>query len=159
MRGARGFFAIGVYHPKTEANIGSLWRSAHLYGAAFIFTVGRRYQHQSSDTPKAPRSVPLMHFTDIHDVIEHLPDSTPLIGVELDPRATMLGSYCHPPRGAYLLGAEDHGLPMMVRDRCHALVEIESAEPQSNNVATAGGILLWHRHNQLARVAAAQVNA
>lgn len=156
MRGPRGFFAVGVYHPKTEANIGSLWRSAALYGAAFIFTVGRRYQHQASDTPKTQRSIPLFHFADVEDVVEHLPNSTPLIGVELDPRATLLGSYCHPARGAYLLGAEDYGLSMAVRDRCHSLVEIESAEPWSNNVATAGGILMWHRHNQLARAAAAQ---
>jgi tRNA G18 (ribose-2'-O)-methylase SpoU len=150
-RERRGFFAVGVYHPKTESNIGSLWRTAHLYGAAFLFTIGRRYQRQASDTTHARYSVPLLHFDDIDDAVDHLPHSTPLIGVELDPRATLLGSFNHPSRGAYLLGAEDHGLPVAVLDRCHSLVEIESVEPWSNNVATAGGILLWHRHNQLAR--------
>jgi tRNA G18 (ribose-2'-O)-methylase SpoU len=149
IRDTRGFFAIGVYHPKTENNIGSLWRSAHLYGAAFIFTVGRRYQHQASDTTKASGAIPLIHFETVDDLVEHLPNSTPLVGVELDPRAKLLGAYQHPVRGAYLLGAEDHGLPLQVLDRCHSLVEIESVEPWSNNVATAGGILLWHRHNQL----------
>ena len=152
MRERRGFFAVGVYHPKTESNVGSLWRTAHLYGAAFLFTIGRRYEHQASDTTKARFTVPLLHFADIDDAIAHLPHSTPLIGVELDPRAHLLGSFQHPQRGAYLLGAEDHGLPVSVMDRCHSLVEIESVEPWSNNVATAGGILLWHRHNQLARV-------
>ncbi|MCP6423623.1 hypothetical protein NL463_30385, partial [Klebsiella pneumoniae] len=77
-------------------NIGSLWRSAHLYGASFIFTVGRRYQMQASDTPKTRRHTPMFEFRDIDDLVAHLPYSCPLIGVELDPRAMPLTSFAHP---------------------------------------------------------------
>ena len=35
-----GFFGIGVYRLKTEANHGTLWRSAFQFGADFIFTIG-----------------------------------------------------------------------------------------------------------------------
>ena len=152
----RGFFAVGVYRPKTEANVGTLWRTAHLYGAAFVFTVGRRYQRQSSDTPKTPLHTPLFHFADINDLGEHLPWSAPLVGVELDSRSVSLPSYEHRLRSVYLLGAEDHGLPPDVLDACHDVIQIPSLAPQSMNVAVAGSVVLYDRHvKSLARDEAA----
>ena len=142
----RGFFAVGVYHPKTEANIGTLWRTASLYDAAFVFTVGRRYRTQASDTPKTTRHIPLFHFDTVADLIDHLPDGAPLIGVELDPRATPLHRYTHRPQGVYMLGAEDNGLPVNVLDLCHDLVVLDSVQPQSMNVAVAGSIVIYDRH-------------
>lgn len=150
----RGFFAIGVSHPKTAQNIGTLMRSANLYGAAFVFTIGRRYQRQASDTPHTRLHTPLFHFRDVDDLHGHLPWSCPLVGVELDPRAVTLGEFRHPERAVYLLGAEDHGLTAEERDRCHHLVQIESLLPQSMNVATAGTLLLYSRHMAAQRVAA-----
>jgi hypothetical protein len=38
MGAVRGYFGIGIYHGKTEENIGTLWRSAYAYGADFVFT-------------------------------------------------------------------------------------------------------------------------
>ena len=69
----RGFFGIGVWHPKHEINIGGLWRSACCFGAAFVFTVGRRYRNQPSDTLKAVRHIPLVEYVDVEDLIWHLP--------------------------------------------------------------------------------------
>jgi hypothetical protein len=66
----RGFFAVGVDQPKCEINIGTLWRTAHILGAAYLFTIGKRYRRQPSDTTKrcpsgsgvdAPSSDPLGH--------------------------------------------------------------------------------------------------
>jgi tRNA G18 (ribose-2'-O)-methylase SpoU len=142
----RGFFAVGVYHPKTEANIGTLMRTAYLYDAAFVFTVGQRYRRQASDTPKTSGSIPLFHFDTIDDLHAHLPYGAPLVGVELDPRATALHEYSHPERAVYLLGAEDSGLPQHVIDRCHDLLVLDSVQPQSMNVATAGSIVIYDRH-------------
>lgn len=141
----RGYFAIGIFHNRTPANIGTLWRSAHMYDAAFVFTVGARYNKQASDTPKTPRHKPLFHFDDLDDLVRHLPDACPLVGIELDPRATMLNEYRHPERVCYLLGAEDHGLSAAARDRCHDLVQIEGPKPQSLNVAVAGSLVMHHR--------------
>ena len=152
-RDQRGFFAVGVYHPKTEVNVGTLLRSAYLYDAAYVFTVGRRYSPQPGDTPRTPRHIPLFHFDTIDDVIEHLPEACPLVGVELDPRGQRLDRFEHPQRAAYLLGAEDHGLPPHVRDACHALVEIPTPQPQSMNVAVAGSIVLYDRSVKAARLA------
>lgn len=142
----RGYFGIGIVHGKTEANIGTLWRAAYLYDAAFVFTVGRRYKRQASDTPNTPRHVPLFEFSAIDDLLAHLPYSCPLVGVELDPRAVPLSEFQHPERACYLLGAEDHGLPIATLDRCHALVQIETPQPQSMNVSVAGSLVLHSRY-------------
>ena len=145
-RNDRGYFAIGVYRPKTAANIGTLWRTATLSGAALIFPVGERYQRQPSDTPKTWRHIPLLHFADLDDLVEHLPFSAPLVGVELDERAKPLWKFAHPERAVYLLGAEDDGLPPAVLKRCHHVIQIESDQAQSMNVATAGAVITYHRH-------------
>lgn len=140
------YFGVAVWHPKTEANIGTLWRSARTYQASMLATVGpRRYEHQCTDTTKAPRSIPLVRFADIDDLIAHLPHGCELIGVELADRAKPLDQFTHPGQGLYLLGAEDHGLPAAVLERCHRLVQIESPEPWSLNVATAGTLVMWDR--------------
>lgn len=141
----RGFFGIAVHHAKHEANIGTLWRSASSYGAAFVATVGARYERQASDTTKTWRHTPLVHYRDMDDLIEHLPHACPLVGVELDPRAESLTDYRHMDRALYLLGAEDHGLPVSVLDRCHQVVQIPSPQPWSLNVAVAGSLLMHDR--------------
>jgi tRNA G18 (ribose-2'-O)-methylase SpoU len=151
---ARGYFAVGIYHPKTGANVGSLWRSASLFGASYVFTVGRRYQLQASDTPNTARRIPLHHFSDVGDLVRHLPTGCPLVGVELDERAEPLRRFVHPERGAYLLGAEDAGLPAAVLDRCHFLTRIEYPAPEPMNVACAGSVVLHDRYAKSLAVSA-----
>lgn len=143
---ASGYFGIGIYQGKTEANIGTLWRSAHLYGASFIYTVGRRYRRQASDTANTPRHTPLFEYDTIDDLHTHLPHGCPLVAVELDPRARPLGRFTHPEQACYLLGAEDNGLPLHVLDRAHHIVQVETLLPQSHNVAVAGALVLHGRH-------------
>lgn len=146
LRSQSGFFGVAVWHPKHEANIGTLWRSAMTYEATMLATVGPlRYQHQASDTTKAPRHIPLQHFADIDDLIDHLPHSCPLVGVELDDRAVPLTSFHHPRQALYLLGAEDHGLPPSVLDRCHHVVQIPTPMRWSLNLAVAGSLLMHDR--------------
>jgi tRNA G18 (ribose-2'-O)-methylase SpoU len=139
----RGFCGIGVYHPKTAINVGTLWRTAHALGASWMFTVGRRYERQAADTSKAWRHLPLFNFATLDDLCAHLPYSCPLVGVELDERAVSLAEFSHPERACYLLGAEDHGLPPGVLDRCHAVIQLPGAH--CLNVAVAGSIVLYDR--------------
>ncbi|WPH57748.1 RNA methyltransferase, TrmH family [Mycobacterium phage WXIN] len=146
--GPRGFAAMVCYQPKHEVNVGTLWRSAFLYDIAFLGTVGRRYEKQASDTPNTPNKVPLVHYSDIDDLVEHLPYGCPLVGVELDERSVPLSRFCHPPNAVYLVGAEDHGLPPKVLDKCHAIVQIETPNPWSMNVSVAGSMVLRDRYLQ-----------
>lgn len=52
----RGFFEIGVYHPKTAENIGTLLRSAYQCGASGVFTIGTRWgpNYATIAGPNAP---------------------------------------------------------------------------------------------------------
>lgn len=141
---ARGFFAIGVEHGKSSVNVGTLWRSANLLGASYIFTVGRRYQRQSSDTMQTWRHVPLFHFATIEHMRAHMPYDCLLVGVEMHPEAIPLHQANHPERAVYLLGAEDHGLTHEALDACQRLVILPGE--RSMNVAVAGSIVMYDRH-------------
>ena len=155
---SRGYFAVGICGGKTPENLGTLWRSASLYGAAFVFTVGKRYRAQACDTPNTPRHTPLFHFSDLDDLVQHLPHGCPLVGVELADGSQPLSDYRHPERAAYLLGAEDNGLSAAQILRCHSLVQIEAARPYSMNVAVAGSIVLYDRHTTRAGTVRAELS-
>lgn len=149
---SRGYFGVAVYHPKTAANVGTLWRSANAYGAAFLATVGHRYYPQASDTCRSPNHVPLHHYADLDDLLAHLPHSCPLIGVELTETAVRLDEFEHPLRALYLLGAEDHGLPAAVLERCHRVVRVPAGVTWSLNVAIAGSLVVYDRWLKRERV-------
>jgi len=146
----RNYFAIGIESPKTGQNVGSLWRAATIYGAAFIFTVGRRYKKSAhcgiADTCNTPKHTPLLHFDTIEMLRSALYDC-PLIGVELDPNAVPLAAYRHPQRACYLLGSEDNGLSKAALEACHSLVVLPGRF--SMNVACAGSTVLYDRHSKI----------
>lgn len=143
----RGYFGIGIEHPKTGVNVGTLWRTAHNFGASFIFTIGHRYNKQPSDTTKAWRSIPLYGFTSFDEFYGHMPYDCELVGVEY-PHATArpLSTFTHPQRAIYLLGAEDRGLSKLALKKCHRFTYISGSRlEQSLNVATAGSIIMYDR--------------
>jgi len=140
----RGYFGIGIENPKREVNVGSLFRSAHLYGAAFVFTVGpRRYERQGSDTTACQRHIPLLRFETASGARDAL--NCALVGIELDDRSVPLGEFRHPVQAAYLMGAEDNGLSAEALASCHSLVQIECPAQWSMNVASAGAIVIYDR--------------
>lgn len=143
MKTSRGFFEIGIYRPKTEQNVGTLWRSAYQLGAAGIFTIGRRYRRQASDTVQANRHIPLRHYETIEEFHEARPYNTPLICVEFGGKP--LSTFRHPEQATYLLGAEDFGLPKNVLEICQHLISIETVRTESFNVSVAGSIVMYHR--------------
>jgi len=138
----RGWFAVGVWHPKTAENIGTLVRSAHAFGASFVFTVGRRYKRQASAV-KLDRHIPVLHFATLDDLRTAMPKGARIVGVELDDRSVPLREFTHPPAAAYLLGAEDHGISSHIRPGMQ-LVQIEGGS-SCLNVATAGSIVMYDR--------------
>jgi tRNA G18 (ribose-2'-O)-methylase SpoU len=141
----RGYFGIGVFQAKREVNIGTLWRHANLYGAAFIYTIGARYDRQCSDTMQTPRHIPLFTYPDEATFSTLRPYDCPLVCIELDERAVPLPEFVHPERAVYLLGAEDNGLPPSILDRAQYVVQIPCPKPYSMNVATAGTLVLYDR--------------
>jgi len=139
----RGFFGIGIENGKTVENLGTLWRTAHAFGADFIFTIGGRYHHQPSDTTKAWRHIPLFHYTTPEDMFSHKPVEIETIGVEIHKAARNLMTFTHPERAMYVLGAEDKGLSPAMLSICSRLVQIPTS--YCINVAVAGSILMYDR--------------
>lgn len=148
MKSPRGHFSVVCWHPKHATNVGTLWRSAFLYGASSIGTIGRRYEKQASDTPNTAMRIPLVSYTDVDDLKAHLPFGCPLIGVEMHETAVSLNKFWHPPSAVYLLGAEDHGLPASVLAKCHQIIQIPAPREWSMNMAAAGTVVLAHRYMQ-----------
>ena len=142
----RGYFGIGIYHGKNSENIGTLWRTANIFGADFIFTIGKRYSQQCSDTMRTPRHVPLFHYTDWDDMLKHVPYDCPVVAIELDERSIPLKNYKHRERCIYLLGAEDHGIPQEVLKRCKEIIQLPG--DHCLNVSTAGSIVMYDRINK-----------
>jgi len=137
------YFQIGIYQGKTEANIGTLWRSAYQLGASGIFTIGRRYRQQASDTVKAMRHIPLINYEDFSHFQSNRPVGALLVGVEMG--GVGLKHFNHPKTAIYLLGSEDNGLPDDVRAKCNSIVSIESVNSESYNVAVAGSLVMYSR--------------
>jgi len=141
-----GYFEIGVYHPKTEINVGTLWRSAFQLGAQGIFTIGHRYKRQASDTANVMLQIPLRHYDSFDEFSKSLPMQASLIAVEMGGRK--LENFVHPKQAIYLLGAEDYGLPQEILDKCRLVVSIGSMRTFSYNVAVAGSIVMYSRFQQ-----------
>lgn len=139
----KGYCAIGVFRGKTTHNLGTLWRSAYILGASYIFTVENKYKKQSSDVLRTWSRVPLFHYRSFDDLLNNIPYDCRLIGVEIDDRAEMLHEFEHPKRAIYLLGAEDTGLPEEVKKKCHFIIKLPGNT--SLNVGVTGSIVLHDR--------------
>lgn len=140
---ARGYYGIALYQPKKAENFGSLLRTAQTLGAAFIAMIDGRYQRQSSDCYGAVHHVPIFEYDSFDLFYANLPKSCQLVGIEQSPRAQDLSDFKHPLSAVYLLGSESDGLPPLVLERCHRLVQLRGE--RSLNLAVAGSIVLYHR--------------
>lgn len=148
----RGYFAIGAEGISKAMNLGSLMRSAHAFGASFLFTVAAAYargQGKSSDTSDAEGQVPLYAFPDVASLV--LPRGCKLVGVEIDDEAVELPSFHHPRCAAYVFGPERGSLSEAMTARCDHLVRIPTQF--SLNVGVTGAIVMYDRLASLGRFA------
>ena len=139
----RGYYGIGIYNVKKPVNVGGLWRHGQAFGASFVFTIGRRFRKEASDTTKAWRHMPLFQYESGADFLTHRPRQCQLVGVEITDRAIALDRFYHPERAIYLLGAEDHGIPGWLLDECQSVVQIPTRF--CLNVASTGAVVLYDR--------------
>jgi tRNA G18 (ribose-2'-O)-methylase SpoU len=138
-----GYFGIGIENIKFGVNYGTLFRTAQIFEADFLFLIGKRFKKQHSDTMKSWRHMPVYSYTDFNDFNEHRPFACKLIGIELDKKAIPIKDYKHPKQAIYLLGAEDHGLSKAAYKHCEDLIILPGEH--SLNVSVAGSIVLYDR--------------
>ena len=148
----RGYFGIGVEGVSKPMNVGALMRTAHAFGASFVFTLGAAYERDEarlSDTSDAAASVPFFEFAGIADFA--LPRDCALVGVELMDDAIELPSFTHPRVAAYVLGPERGALSPALLARCAHVVKIPTRF--SINLALAGALVMYDRLVSLGRFA------
>jgi tRNA G18 (ribose-2'-O)-methylase SpoU len=147
----RGYFGIGAEGISKPMNLGNLMRSAHAFGASFIFLVDAHYTARSalSDTSLAERQMPLYRFDAVDELV--LPKGCVLIGIELLEEATLLPSFRHPLNAAYVFGPERSALSPAMVARCDHVVRIPTRF--CINLAAAGAIVMYDRTLSLGRFA------
>lgn len=140
----RGYFGVGAERVSKAMNLGAVLRTAHAFGASFVFTIGSKHMARDvahADTSKTERHVPLHQWSDVSDL--QLPKGCALVGVELDPAATDLTHFRHPLRAAYFLGPERGSLSDAAMGRCTHLVKIPTRF--CVNLSVAAAIVLYDR--------------
>lgn len=147
----RGYFGIGVEGASKPMNFGNLARSAHGFGASFVFTVkpGKRIETPKSDTTASSDHMPWYTFDEPKDLV--LPDDCRLVGMELTEDAIELPSFRHPSKAAYVLGPEGGSLSPAMMERCEFIVKIPIHI--CVNLAMAGAVIMYDRMISLGRFA------
>ncbi len=140
----RGYFGVGVESISKPRNVGALMRTAHAFGASFVFAlapeIGLGALNQT-DTSKTGDHVPFFTFDSVETMA--LPRSCDLVGVELIDDAIDLPSFRHPERAAYILGPEAGSLSPAVIEKCDFVVKIPTKF--CVNVSVAGALILYDR--------------
>lgn len=148
----RGYFGIGVEGISKPMNLGSLMRTAHAFGASFVFTIGAAFDLRNTrlaDTSAADSSLPLHDYPDLDAFT--LPRGCQLVGLEFREDAIEMPSFRHPARAAYVLGAERDDLSPELIGRCDHVVRIPTQF--CINVALAGALVMYDRMISLGRFA------
>jgi tRNA G18 (ribose-2'-O)-methylase SpoU len=146
----KGYFGIGVEGVSKAMNVGALFRTAHAFGAGFVFTVAASYRPREtsgSDTSDTPGSVPTFHFPDLASL--RLPEGCRLVGIEITGDAIELPSFRHPRQAAYVLGSEREGLSRELQGLCDYVVKIPTRF--SVNLGIAGALVMYDRLRSLGR--------
>ena len=146
----RGYFSVGVEGISKPMNVGAIMRTAHAFGASFVFTIGAVYSKREggrSDTSNAPQHLPLHEYDNL-DAFK-LPRGCDLVGVELTDDAVDLPSFRHPRQAAYVLGPERGSLSPELVERCAHVVKIPTRF--CVNVGVAAAIVMYDRTLTLGR--------
>lgn len=140
----RGYFGIGVERVSKPINMGGLFRTAHAFGASFVFTVGTAYERgevKRIDTSDAAAQLPVYEFESVEAM--RLPKECSLVGIELLDDAMELPSFRHPRCAAYVLGPERGSLSKEMVECCDHVVRIPTRF--CVNLAVAGAIVMYDR--------------
>jgi len=142
----RGYFGIGVENIKYPGNIGTLFRSAYILGASFVFVVGERYKKYRGDTIKTWKHMPQYYYNNFDDFYSHMPKSCKLVGIEINDRSRPLKNFVHPGSCVYVLGSEDKGLSEKCLSKCNSVVQLPG--DICMNVSVAGSIVMYDRESK-----------
>lgn len=140
----RGYFGIGVEGISKPFNVGNLFRTAHAFGASFVFSIDahlRARETAKSDTSQALGHVPFYDWDRVEDMV--LPKGCALVAVELLDDAVRLPSFRHPRAAAYVLGRERGNVSDQLLARADHVIQIPTRF--CINVGIAGALVMYDR--------------
>ena len=140
----RGYFGIGLENISKQYNVGNIFRTAHAFGASFVFTIAASYNREigkGADTSDTPGQIPFFDFPSLESVI--LPIDSKVVGVEIDESAIELPSFHHPANAVYIFGPEKGNLSNKAKEKCDYLVKIPSKF--CLNIGIAGVVVMYDR--------------
>ena len=146
----RGYFGIGIEQVSKPGNMGNLIRSAHAFGASFVFTINPGFSKRElmkTDTSATFEALPYFQYDHPDEML--MPLGCQLVVVELTDEAIALPSFRHPRRAAYVLGPEKDSVSHELQARADHVIKIPMKF--CVNVATAGAIVLYDRLIQQGR--------
>ena len=110
---------VGLLYPKRETNVGSAYRSCHIFDVDLIELIGARFTYQASDTTRAYRNIPLIVTNDLIIPYDCIP-----IAVEITEDAIPLPKFNHPRNAFYIFGPEDGSVPDKILGGCRWTITI-----------------------------------
>ncbi len=134
---------IGLCDPKTPSNVGAVMRAAGCYRVDAVLYTGSRYDRATkfqTDTKNRRQQIPL---TAVESLLDHQPDNSQLVCVELVEGATPLPDFQHPESAFYIFGPEDGTISQSIIDRATAVVYIPTVGCM--NLAATVNVLLYDR--------------
>lgn len=151
----RGYFGIGIEGASKPMNVGALFRTAHAFGASFVFTIDAhtRVRSNKSDTSKALGHLPYYDWESAADMA--LPRNCQVVAIELLDEAVELPSFTHPQRACYVLGRERGAVSKDLIARADHVIQIPTKF--CINVGLAGAIVMYDRMISLSRFPARPV--
>ena len=146
----RGYFGVGIEQVSKPGNMGNLIRSAHAFGASFVFTINPGFSKRElmkTDTSATFETLPYFQYDSIDQMQKPL--GCELVVVELTQDAIPLPTFRHPRRAIYVLGPEKESVSQETQARADHVIQIPMKF--CVNVATAGAIVLYDRLIQQGR--------
>ncbi|PHS76605.1 MAG: rRNA methyltransferase [Robiginitomaculum sp.] len=140
----RGYFGIGVQGISKAANLGAVMRTAHAFGASFVYTIDAYHKAlrvDATDRSRTLKHLPHYQWDNVDDM--RLPQGCTLVGVELCERSVEMPSFRHPLAAAYVLGPEQGSLSPEIQDLCTYIVKIPTKF--CINVSLAAALTLYDR--------------
>lgn len=147
----RGYYGIGIEGASKPMNVGALFRTAHAFGASFVFTIDAhpRVRSNKSDTSKALGHVPYYDWDSGADMI--LPRGCQVVAIELLDEATDLPSFTHPQKACYVLGRERGSVSKELIAQADHVIRIPTKF--CINVGLAGALVMYDRQLNMGRFA------
>lgn len=130
---------MGLFNPKTPANIGSVLRSCNNFQVSLLSIEGTRFERASTDTGKSWRHIPMLRG----NLKDFIPYNCVPVAVDLVPDAENLVDFDHPERAYYIFGPEDGTLGKHILDWCPKKVYIPTNHCM--NLAQAVNVVLYDR--------------